>query len=177
MPATSQGDVVIMEPISTALAGIALVKASVDGIKSALGTAKDIGAIANDIDALLNGQAQVQVASNKKAGVGLADQFGVQSVAKEMIDAKIAAEHVAEVRRLTDHRFGAGTWQSILDERAKRIKEAKAAQLEARRMAQLRHDEMVENMKIGLAIFALVVVVVGLFIAVMVSTAGAIGLA
>ena len=86
-----------MEPISTALAGIALVKASVDGIKSALSTAKDIGAIANDIDALLNGQAQVQAASNKKAGVGLADQFGVQSVAKEMIDARIAAEHVAEV--------------------------------------------------------------------------------
>jgi len=157
-----------MEPISTALAGIALVKASVDGIKSALGTAKDIGAIANDIDALLNGQAQVQV--------GLADQFGVQSVAKEMIDAKIAAEHVAEVRRLTDHRFGAGTWQSILDERAKRIREAKEAQAEARRQAQLQHDEMLENVKIGLAIFALVVVVVGLFIAVMVSTAGAIGL-
>jgi len=166
-----------MEPISTALAGIALVKASVDGIKSALGTAKDIGVIANDIDALLNGQAQVQAANNKKAGVGLADQFGVQSVAKEMIDAKIAAEHVAEVRRLTDHRFGAGTWQSILDERAKRIREAKAAQLEARRQAQLRHNEMVENMKIGLAVFALVVVVVGLFVAVMVSTAGAIGFA
>jgi len=40
----------------------------------------------------------------------------------------------------------------------------------------LQHDEMLENVKIGLAIFALVVVVVGLFIAVMVSTAGAIGL-
>jgi hypothetical protein len=35
---------------------------------------------------------------------------------------------------------------------------------------------MIENMKIGLAVFALAVVVVGLFIAVMVSTAGAIGL-
>ena len=169
-------DVVLMEPISTALAGIALVKASVDGIKSALGTAKDIGAIANDIDALLNGQAQVQAASNKKAGVGLADQFGVQSVAKEMIDAKIAAEQVAEVRRLTDHRFGAGTWQSILDERAKRIREAKEAQAEARRMAQLQHEEMLENVKIGIAVFLLAAVVVGLFIAVMISTAGAIGL-
>ena len=80
------------------------------------------------------------------------------------------------MRRLTDHRFGAGTWQSILDERAKRIREAKAAQLEARRMAQLRQDEIMENVKIGLAIFLLSVVVVGLFIAVMVSTAGAIGL-
>jgi len=165
-----------MEPISTALAGIALVKASVDGIKSALNTAKDIGAIANDIDALLNGQAQVQAASNKKAGVGLADQFGIQSVAQEMIDAKLAAEQIAEVRRLVDHRFGAGTWQSILDERAKRIREAKEAQAEARRIAQLHHDEMLENIKIGIAIFLLAAVVVGLFIVVMVSTAGAIGL-
>jgi len=165
-----------MEPISTALAGIALVKASVDGIKSALNTAKDISAIANDIDALLNGQAQVQAASNKKAGVGLADQFGIQSVAQEMIDAKLAAEQIAEVRRLVDHRFGAGTWQSILDERAKRIREAKEAQAEARRIAQLHHDEMLENIKIGIAIFLLAAVVVGLFIVVMVSTAGAIGL-
>lgn len=165
-----------MEPISTALAGIALVKASVDGIKSALNTAKDIGAIANDIDALLNGQAQVQAASNKKAGVGLADQFGIKSVAQEMIDAKLAAEQIAEVRRLVDHRFGAGTWQSILDERAKRIREAKEAQAEARRIAQLQHDEMLENVKIGIAIFLLAAVVVGLFIVVMVSTAGAIGL-
>ena len=165
-----------MEPISTALAGIALVKASVDGIKSALNTSKDIAAIANDIDALLNGQAQVQAASNKKAGVGLADQFGIQSVAQEMIDAKLAAEQIAEVRRLVDHRFGAGTWQSILDERAKRIREAKEAQAEARRIAQLQHDEMLENVKIGIAIFLLAAVVVGLFIVVMVSTAGAIGL-
>jgi len=165
-----------MEPISTALAGIALVKASVDGIKSALNTAKDIGTIANDIDALLNGQAQVQAASNKKAGVGLADQFGIKSVAQEMIDAKLAAEQIAEVRRLVDHRFGAGTWQSILDERAKRIREAKEAQAEARRIAQLHHDEMLENIKIGIAIFLLAAVVVGLFIVVMVSTAGAIGL-
>ena len=48
-------DAVIMEPISTALAGIALVKASVDGIKSALGTAKDIGAIANRSSASILG--------------------------------------------------------------------------------------------------------------------------
>ena len=73
--------------IAETLAGIALVKSAVDGIKSAIGTAKDISSIANDIDALLQGQSQVQAESNKKAGVRLADQFGVQSVAKEMIDA------------------------------------------------------------------------------------------
>jgi len=166
-----EGYAVLVEPISTALAGIALVKASVDGIKSAIGTAKDIGAIAGDIDSLLNGQQQVQAASNKKGGMGIADQFGVESVAKELIDARLAAEQVAEVRRLTDHRFGAGTWQSILDERAKRIREAREAQAKARREAAIAQQEMIDNFKIGLAVFALACVVVGLFITVMVSTA------
>ena len=78
MSSTEEGYAFLVEPISTALAGIALVKASVDGIKSALGTAKDISAIAGDIDALLNGQQQVQAASNKKGGMGIADQFGVE---------------------------------------------------------------------------------------------------
>jgi len=170
-----EGYAVLVEPISTALAGIALVKASVDGIKSAIGTAKDVGAIAGDIDALLNGQQQVQAASNKKTGMGIADQFGVQNVAKEMIDARLAAEQVAEVRRLTDHRFGAGTWQSILDERAKRIREAREAHAKARREAALSQQEMIDNMKVGLAVLALACVVIGLFITVMVKTAKAIG--
>lgn len=176
LPETKARDADIMEPISTALAGIALVKASVDGIKTALATAKDVGAIANDIDSLLNGQQQVQAASNKKTGMGIADQFGVQSVAKEMIDARLAAEQVAEVRRLTDHRFGAGTWQSILDERAKRIREAKEAQAQARREAAIAQQEMIDNLKIGLAVFVLACVVVGLFVTVMVSTAKAVGI-
>ena len=35
-----------MEPISTALAGFALFKSAVDGIKSAIGTANDVSDIA-----------------------------------------------------------------------------------------------------------------------------------
>ena len=84
-----------MEPISTALAGIALVKSAVDGIKSAIGTANDIGDIAGQIDALFTGQKQVNEARNKKSGVGIKDQFGVESVAREVIDAKIAAKRVS----------------------------------------------------------------------------------
>jgi len=60
-----------MEPISTALAGISLVKASVDFIKSNISTAQDIGQIAGQIDAMFTGQKQVQEASNKKTGMGL----------------------------------------------------------------------------------------------------------
>jgi hypothetical protein len=157
--------------IAETLAGIALVKSAVDGIKSTINTAKDISSIASDIDALLQGQSQVQAESNKKAGVRLADQFGVQSVAKEMIDAKLAAEQVAEVRRLVDHRFGSGTWQAILDERAKRIREAKEAAAAARREAIKKHNEMMETVKIVLAVGVVSAIALGFFIFVITASA------
>jgi hypothetical protein len=163
-----------MEPISTALAGISLVKASVDFIKSNINTAKDIGEIAGQIDALFIGQKQVQEASNRKSGVGIADQFGVQSVAKEMIDAKLAAEQLAEVARMVDFRFGSGTWAAILAERQKRIQEAKEARAKARKIEQQRQQEMLENLKFGAIVIGCIVVIIGLFLAIMIEAASAI---
>jgi len=163
-----------MEPISTALTGIALLKSSVDFIKSNISTAQDIGQIAGQIDAMFTGQKQVQEASNKKTGMGLADQFGVQSVAKEMIDAKLAAEQVAEVARMVDFRFGHGTWASILAERQKRIQQAKEARAAQRKIERERQQEMFENFKIGAIAVGLVVVIIGLFIGVLTATAGVI---
>ncbi len=163
-----------MEPISTALAGISLVKASVDFIKSNISTAQDIGQIAGQIDALFTGQKQVQEASNKKSGVGLADQFGVQSVAKEMIDARLAAEQIAEVARMVDFRFGHGTWAGILAERQKRIQLAKEQRARQRKIERERQQEMFENFKVGAIVVGLIVVIIGLFIGVMAATAGVI---
>lgn len=160
-----------MEPISTALAGIALIKQSVDFIKTHISTAKDIGEIAGQIDALFTGQKQVQEASNRKSGVGIADQFGVQSVAKEMIDAKLAAEQLAEVARMVDFRFGSGTWAAILAERQKRLQEAKEARAKARKIEQQRQQEMMENFKFGAIVIGCIVVIIGLFLAIMIQTA------
>ena len=122
-----------MEPISTALAGFALFKSAVDGIKSAIGTANDVSDIAGYIDNLFEGESQVQKKRNKKSGVGVGDQFGVANVAREVIDARLATEQMQEVASLVDMRFGHGTWRSIVDERAKRIQAAKEAAAEARR--------------------------------------------
>jgi len=152
-----------MEPISTALAGIALVKSSVDFIKTHINTAKDIGEIAGQIDALFVGQKQVQEASNRKAGVGLSDQFGVQSVAQEMIDAKLAAEKLQEVSNMVNMRFGPDTWKEILAERNRRIQEAKEAQIAARRAAQKAQDELIENIKIGSLIVLVMAIAIFLF--------------
>ncbi len=160
--------------IAETLAGIALVKSAVDGIKSAIGTANDIGDIAGYIDNLFEGEKQVQQVRNKKAGsVGLGDQFGVDTVAREVIDARIAAEKLHEVAVMVDMRFGPGTWKGIVTERANRIKAAKEAAAAARRAEALRQQELLDNIKVGALVVAVVAIAIGLFIALMVSTASA----
>ena len=99
------------------LAGIQLVKQSVAFIKDNISTCKDISEIAGSIDGLFEGKKQVDKKRNKKDGTSLADQFGVKSVASEIIDSKLAAEELYNVSVLVDQRFGHGTWQTILVEK------------------------------------------------------------
>lgn len=150
--------------IAEALAGIALVKSAVDGIKSTINTANDIGDIAKYVDNLLEGEKQVQQQRAKKSGSGIADQFGIQSVAQEVIDARLAQEKIQEMRTMIDLRFGPGTWQSIVDIRTKRIQEAKEAALQAKREAIKRHNEMMENIKIAAGIGLIAAIGMGLLI-------------
>jgi Fe2+ transport system protein B len=150
--------------IAETLAGIALVKSAVDGIKSTINTANDIGDIAKYVDNLLEGEKQVQQQRAKKSGSGIADQFGIQSVAQEVIDARLAQEKIQEMRTMVELRLGPGTWQSIVDIRAKRIQEAKEAALQAKREAIRRHNEMMENIKMGTGVAVIVLASVGLLI-------------
>ena len=115
-----------MEPISTALAGIALVKAGTEAIKSCINTCNDISEIAGYIDNLFEGQAQCNRERNKKSNFSSMD--GIGSVASEMIDAKLAQEKLYEVSVLVDLRFGNGTWKGIVEERARRIQAQKQHQ-------------------------------------------------
>ena len=151
-------------PIAEILTGIALVQQSVAFIKSNINTVQDIGQIAGQIDDLFRGEKEAQQARNRKAGGGLGDQFGVDTVAKEMIDAKIAAEKLQEVATLVDMRFGPGTWKGIVAERAKRIQEAKEAAAAERRKKLQEAREFEEMMKQIALVAAIATVSIGLFI-------------
>jgi len=150
-----------VDPISTGLAGIALVQKSVDFIKSNIQTANDIKDIAGAIDGLFQGEKQIQK-----------DRFGDKSiigqtkdVATSVIDAKLAQESMDEMRQLVDARFGFGTWQEIINERAKRIQEEKEAEKERARIARQKRQETVDNFQtagiaaaiIGVVILAILV--------------------
>ncbi len=145
-----------MDPISTGLAGIALVQKSVDFIKSNIQTANDIKDIAGAIDGLFQGEKQIQK-----------DRFGDKSiigqtkdVATSVIDAKLAQESMDEMRQLVDARFGFGTWQEIINERAKRIQDEKEAEKEKIRAARQKRQETIDNFQTAGIVSSIIGVVI-----------------
>jgi len=153
----------MVEPVTAVLTGIALVKKSVDFIKSNISTAQDIGDIIGHVDKALNGQQDV-IKKRDKANV---DHFAVENVAQEVIDAKLAQEQLYEMSQLIDHRFGHGTWKFILAERKKRIDAKKQAIKEAKAKKLKQQREMYEMVRVGsivVAIVLFVVVVIGITI-------------
>lgn len=145
-----------MDPISTGLAGIALVQKSVDFIKSNISTANDIRDIAGAIDGLFQGEKQVQ-----KERFGNKSLLGQsKDAAHAVIDAKLAQEQLEEMSILIDNRFGYGTWRAIIAERNKRIQEEKQQIAEAKRRQQKEREETMELVKIGSIVIGSIILVV-----------------
>ena len=150
-------------PVAEILAGIALVKSSVDFIKSNIDTCKDIGELGSAIDGLLRGKDEV----NKKQGnrgLGVKEQFDTAHIARETIDARLAAEQLQEISTLINLRFGPGTWQGIVDERARRIQEAKEAEKQARIEKRKADAETWEDIKTVLLVMGVVIVAVAVVV-------------
>ena len=140
--------------VAEVLTGLALLNKSVDFIKTNLNTAKDISAFAESIGNILDAEDQIQKGRSKRAKMGIADQLGLKTVASEIIDAKIAAEKRYEISVAVDMRFGSGTWKSIVDERAKRIQQAKEQAKEQARLAKQKQEEIMEIIGIILVFLA-----------------------
>ena len=151
--------------VGEAIAAAAAFKAAVDGIKSAIGTANDVRDIASQIDQLLDSKSRIDRAKNKKVAPG---QFSISSIASETIDAKLAEESLQEIRTLVDLRFGHGVFQSILDERRKRIKEYREAQIKLAKQKAAQRAELMNDLKlfvwILLGSLVLVIGVVAIFL-------------
>ena len=141
----------MVEPISTALAGLALVKKSVEFIKSNISTAKDIGDIINHVDAAMNGEQQLIKERDRKGD----DPFAVENVAKSVLDARIARENLQELKLLVEMRFP-GAWGQILAERKRRIDAKKQAIKEAKAKKIKKMQEIEEYVKYGFIALATV---------------------
>ena len=148
--------------VAEILTGIALVQKSVEFIKSNIATAKDIKDIAKQIDGFFEGEEQMNKKQGK--GMGIAQQFGIESTASDFIDRKLLEEQRYELKLLIDNRFGHGTWNQILSERAEKIKQAKEAQRQAKLEAKKQKEEIFEAIKwvaftlLGIGVVVLVLV-------------------
>ena len=152
----------MVEPVTTVLTGIALVTKSVEFIKSNIQTAQDIGQFVGAIDDAFKGEKDCIKSREGK------DQFATENVAQEIIDAKLAREHLNEMKNLINLRFGPGTWDEILGERKRRIDARKQAIKEERAKRQKQAEEIGEIIKycglgltfigfVGLVIYILVI--------------------
>lgn len=145
-----------MEPVSTVLTGLALVKQSVDFVKSNIATVQDIGQIAGVINNALDGEKQIQKSRfNDKSIIGQS-----RDAANAVIDAKLAQENLEELKILVDNRFGYGTWREIVETRARMIREEKEAEQRAKYLKDKARKETMDMIFKGITILAIVAAIV-----------------
>ena len=131
--------------VAEILTGIALVQKSVEFIKSNIGTVNDIKDIAKQIDGFFLGEEQMNKKQGK--GMGIAQQFGIESSASDFIDRKLLEEKRYELKQIINLRFGPTAWDQILAERAERINQAKEAQKQAKLHKKKKKEEIWEALK------------------------------
>jgi hypothetical protein len=148
--------------VAEILTGIALVQKSVDFIKSNIGTVNDIKDIAKQIDGFFEGEAQMNKGQGK--GLGIKEQFGVESTASDFIDRKLLEEKRNELKNMINLRFGPTAWDQIIAERANRINEAKEAVRLRKIEARQKQKEIIDVLQTAGIVFC-VIAVLGITIA------------
>ena len=147
--------------VAEVLAGIALAKAAVGGIKSAIDTAKDVNDVAHFVDDLFKSHDQSRSAAkkaqkNKKGDKKWRDYLSTKlkdgdedvsmsDTIAEVIEQKQIEEAMEHTARLLNKRFGPNTWNEILDLREQRIKELK----EKRKKAKEKREEAALQKDLG----------------------------
>jgi len=150
-----------MEPISAALTGAALLKSAVSGLKSAIGTANDMKDIAGFIDQAFLADKQHQQKRNANANVGALDGF--KDAASSVIENRLHAEMMAEVRQLVQMRFGVDAWNEIIQKKTAAEREAKERAAAARKKAARKARETEEAIKTAAVVASIVAVTLALF--------------
>tara|TARA_X000001316_G_C921585_1_gene36071 strand:+ start:518 stop:1261 length:744 start_codon:yes stop_codon:yes gene_type:complete len=144
--------------VAEILTGIALVQKSVEFIKSNIGTVNDIKDIAKQIDGFFEGESQMNRSAGK--GLGIKEQFGIESTASDFIDRKLLEEKRQELKNMINLRFGPTTWDQILAERANKINEAKEVVRLQRVEKRQQQKDIIDTLQTMGIIFCVLAVVI-----------------
>jgi len=94
-------------------------------------------------------------------GIGLKEQFGVESTASDFIDRKLLEEKRNELKMIINMRFGPTAWDQILAERAEKINQAKEAvrlQKIEKRQQQKEFIDALQTMGIVFCVIAVIII-------------------
>jgi len=131
-----------MEPITTALTGLALARSGISFLKENIGAVQDAAQIGQQLASVFQGFDEFN-------SQRYAPKLGFKDVADEMIQYKIMQEELYDLKLQINHRFGHGFYESIVAERKKRIEEKK----ENERKLRIRKRKQQEDlMAVGLSI-------------------------
>ncbi len=139
-------------PVAEILAGAALVKASIEGIKSTIGAAKDIGAITTDLDNLFNGAQQIRQQKKQAKATG-------QSATEIVIQEELAKEAIEDAKQLIMARWDWGVWQKVVSLQKEMQLAAKHKAAADARAAKVRKEEFESAATVGVSLILGILVV------------------
>ena len=150
-----------MDPLTLAAVtgGFAAVKSAISGVRGALESANDVGAIASHIDTLFKthsaSKRRIKEAQNKpppskwakiikfRLGDADDDETSLANITAAKLAEKQQEEEIANLAKQINRRFGGGTWDEILEaqeeailKRKKRLKEESEKRVEAKLQAK-----------------------------------------
>ena len=148
--------------VAEILIGISLIKASVSAVKSSIATIQDIGEISSQISNALSGQRDCQKAKSKDKGMGIAQQFGSSSPAQAVIDNKLAAELVNELKFMVIDRFDLKTWDMIVEAEREKVQQDKLIAVAQKAAKAEDAAQMQEIAVVGASLCIGILIIVGI---------------
>lgn len=131
-----------MEPISTALTGIALARQGIEWLKANVDAASDAKAMAAQLTNVFQGHKDF----NKQRYDGT---LTLKEVAEQRIEMRLHQEKLMELRTLIDLRMGHGFYDSIQRDFQERLRKIEEEKKEQRRAAIRRRAEFARQAKVA----------------------------
>jgi len=141
--------------IGEAMAGYALLRSAIAGVKGAIESGKDAKNIAKLVGSIFTAQDQIQ--KEKNHNVTVKDQFGMENIVSSEIDKAELESQLNEIRLLCNMKYGSDFWSNCLQIR----NNALAEQKEKEKKARIRKAQEAKELRHNLFILLSIVVVAG----------------
>ncbi len=148
-----------MEPI-TVLTAISAASASIKWLKERVGDCQDAAEVFGHVTRLMDCEKTINQDQSKQASVS---DISLKSSIDHGIQKRLIREALQDAKLQIDLRFGPGTYQSFVDDHAKRVREVKEQERQARREARRKAQEIEDTIKGTLIVIVIIFSVVALF--------------